>query len=189
MYNAGPNVAPREGLDVRLRWREGIKKLFDKAEPGKSDVDALIAIQERWRALSRYDDDIREATEKLRPFGEHWVNELARAYFALNEDRDYLPNIVSRLLAEAEVHQRQTETQRWATVWRRTADGELCTEESRSILRQAEAHGFSLSIEDNNTFVVTKQGFGTTYLRSNYEIRRFGEFHKLLMTPNADPNL
>jgi hypothetical protein len=41
------------------------------------------------------------AAETLRPYGQRWVDGLGRAYFTLNEDRKYLPNIVQRLLAEA----------------------------------------------------------------------------------------
>ena len=55
---------------------------------------------DRWSALVRYDDDIRGAVEQLRPLGERWVDELRKAYFALNEDKQYLPNIVARLKAE-----------------------------------------------------------------------------------------
>src|SRR5438552_1390085 len=41
----------------------------------------------RWHALIRFDDEIRAAAEKLRPFGDTWVNQMGQAYLALDEDR------------------------------------------------------------------------------------------------------
>jgi hypothetical protein len=55
---------------------------------------------------------------------------------------------------------------------RRTANGELCTEESLRILRQAEAQGYLLDVEKDNTLTASKNG--TSYLRSNADIERFG---------------
>ena len=43
--------------------------------------------------MLRFDDEIRAAAEKLRPFGDTWVAKLGQAYFALNEDRKYLAKI------------------------------------------------------------------------------------------------
>jgi hypothetical protein len=144
--------------------------------------NALISMMERWRALSRYDDDIRAAVDQLAPFGEHWVIELARAYFALNESREYLPNIVARLLEEARLQKalecEQAEMQRWEP-YRQTADGELCSEDCLDVLRRAEASGFTLSIERSGTFIVTKPGLGTSYLRSNYDIQQFARWREL----------
>jgi hypothetical protein len=48
----------------------------------------------RWEALVRFDDEIRDAAAKLMPFGAVWVEKMGAAFFALNEDRQYLPNIV-----------------------------------------------------------------------------------------------
>jgi hypothetical protein len=86
--------------DNRL-WQP-LKRVFLSAEwlhehkpRHKNDLAA------RWNALLRYDDEIRGAAEKLRPFGDLWVDQLAKAYFDLNEDRRYLPNIVARLMEEA----------------------------------------------------------------------------------------
>jgi hypothetical protein len=56
----------------------------------------------RWEALVLFDDEIREAAAKLFPFGSVWVDRLGEAFFALNEERKYLPNIVARLKEEAE---------------------------------------------------------------------------------------
>jgi hypothetical protein len=68
-----------------------------------------IDVKDRWNALIRYDDELRAAAEELRSFGEAWVNELGRAYFALNEDRSYLPNIVTQLRREAERKREEAE--------------------------------------------------------------------------------
>jgi hypothetical protein len=46
----------------------------------------------RWEALVLFDDEIREAATKLVPFGAVWVDRLGEAFFALNEDRKYLPS-------------------------------------------------------------------------------------------------
>jgi hypothetical protein len=63
---------------------------------------------EKWNALLRYDDDIAKVAEKLRPLGDKWVDELARAYLVLN-DKQYLPSIVQKIIADArkEDEQRQ----------------------------------------------------------------------------------
>jgi hypothetical protein len=69
-------------------------------------------------------------------------------------------------------------TDRWAAAWRRVTNAhELCTEQSLSILRQAEADGFSVRIENDNTFTVVKSGIGISYLRSNFDVARFGKIH------------
>jgi len=137
---------------VTPRWRDRIKWLFsDQMQRDPKALEHSImnnadpfdaAVKERWRALSRYDDDIAMAVDRLRPFGEVWVNELARAYFALNENREYLPSIVARLLSEAmqlKAEETKMEAQRRAMIWRQTADGEICTDESLDILREAQS--------------------------------------------------
>ena len=130
----------------------------------------------RWDALVKYDDDICKAAEQLRPFGEFWVNELAQAFFALNEDRQYLSNIVSRLKERAEQEKADKLRQQWENRFRYTACGELCTSESLNILREAERGGYILGVEKGGTFTVTKNGRGTTFLRSNGDILRFANF-------------
>jgi hypothetical protein len=138
----------------------------------------------RWNALVRYDDEIRAAAERLRPFGDMWVSKLGQDFFALNEDRKYLPNIVARLIAEAKLAQEEEQSkrereqeERLMHAFRVLADGNLCTEESLNILREALAHGFKLGIEKDKTITVTKPGGGyTTYLRSNNDIQKFSGF-------------
>jgi hypothetical protein len=142
----------------------------------------MASFQDRWDALSRYDDEVRAATEQVRKFGDQWVDKLARAFFALHEDRTYLPNIVERLVDEAklEVNRRQQEAaearqKQWLLCFRQTADGELCSEESLRILREAERHGYALEPLPNRAFKLTK-GDGVSYLHSNYDIQRFGRY-------------
>jgi hypothetical protein len=173
-----------------LTWRDRIRRILsDQASPSRDpEADsplsvelshAELALAERWRALIRYDDDIRDAAERLAPYGEHWINELGRGHFALNENKDYLPNIVSRLLDEAEAdqrRQRREEAERWILAFRRTADGEMCTDEAMSILSRARAQGFTVGVERDGAFSITKAGVGTSYLRSNYDILEFSRW-------------
>jgi hypothetical protein len=137
--------------------------------------DPVVA--ERWAALVRYDDEIRAAAEQLIPFGNVWVEELGRAFFALAENREYLPKIVTRLLEDA----KNDRIQRWLEVFGRTANGEPATEESLKILLAAQAQGYSLEIGPDKAFVLTK-GSSTSYVRSNYDIQRFAELAKLVNT-------
>src|SRR5262249_52105895 len=115
--------------------------------------DQQNALTERWNALARFDNEVRAAVEQLRPFGESLVNQLAQAYFALNEDKQYLSKIVHALIEEAE----RKEAQRWADLFRITSDGEACTETSLNILREAEVRGWALGVERNRTFTATKR--------------------------------
>jgi hypothetical protein len=122
---------------------------------------------ERWNALVIYDDDIRAAVEKLRPYGERWVSRLGRDFFSLNEDKGRLPTIVDHLLQEAE-------REKWKVRFRQTADGHPCTDDALNILRSAEAEGYTLGIEQNGTFTASKAG--TIYMRSNSDIQRLGRY-------------
>jgi hypothetical protein len=139
-------------------------------------VLTAVGASQRWNALLRFDASISGAAAKLRPFGERWLDELGQAYFALNEDKRYLPNIVDRLTEEA----RRDKDDRWASAFKYTANGELCTEESFAILREAQAQGYTLEVDENKTFSATKVGGSTSFLRSNNEIQRFGRFAKIL---------
>jgi hypothetical protein len=111
---------------------------------------------QRWNALLRFDSDISAAAEKVRPLGERWLDELGHAYFALNEDKDYLPNIVDRLTDEA----KRDKEDHWANAFRYTFDGNLCTAESLSILREAQAQGYTLEVAQNKTISATNIGGG-----------------------------
>jgi hypothetical protein len=129
------------------------------------------ALTERWNALARFDNEVRAAVEQLRPFGESLVYQLAQAYFALNEDKQYLPKIVQALIEEAE----RKEAQRWGDRFRITSNGEVCTDTSLNILREAEVRGWALGVERNRTFTATKRDI-TSYLCSNSDIEQFGRF-------------
>src|SRR5207302_9794169 len=62
--------------------------------------------------------------------------------------------------------------------FRQTASGERCTDESINILLQAEADDFTLTIENDRTFVLSKGSAGAHYIRSNAEVEQFGRAMK-----------
>lgn len=124
----------------------------------------------RWEALVKYDDEVRAAAEELEPFGPEWVTRAGNAFSALNEDRSYLPNIVERLRNEA----RLEADGKWKKQFLRTADGELSTQESLSILSEARETGYSVGVESGGVIAVSS-GSSTSYLYSNSDIKRFGQ--------------
>jgi tetratricopeptide (TPR) repeat protein len=58
--------------------------------------------------------------------------------------------------------------------FRQTASGEHCSDESINTLLRAEANGFTLRIGPDRTFVLSKGSSSVHYLRSNFDIGRFG---------------
>jgi len=126
------------------------------------------ALTERWNALARFDNEVRAAVEQLRPFGESLVNELAQAYFALNEDKQYLPKIVHALIEEAE----RKEAQRWADRFRITSNGEAGAEASQTILHEPEVRGWALGVERSGTFTATTRDI-TSHLHLSSDIEGF----------------
>lgn len=124
----------------------------------------------RWEALVRYDDEIRVAAAKLFPFRDVWVDKLGEAFFALNEERSYLPNIVEQLTKEAE-HGAVVD---WLLKFSKTAEGETTSEEAIAVLLDAQVKGYVLDVQTNKTILVIKSS-ATSYLRSNAEILRFGK--------------
>ncbi len=56
--------------------------------------------REKWAALLKYDEDIARVAARIRPLGEQWLDELARAYLALN-DKQYLGRIEEKIIADA----------------------------------------------------------------------------------------
>lgn len=128
------------------------------------------AAKGKWQALIAYDSEIRVAAEALFPYGDEWVERLGDAYFALEQDRSYLPSIVARLKEEAE----KVQDSRFMERFRLTADGEICTVEALDILREAVRQGFQLDVDRSRTFLVTKSS-SCSYLRSIADICRFGE--------------
>jgi hypothetical protein len=134
----------------------------------------------RWEALVRFDDEIRNAAAKLIPFGPQWVDKLGEAFFALNEDRKYLPNIVAGLTDEAEWLAQMAAhaaAQAWVATFARTADGDETSEEALAILIEAQALGYQLAKDPDGTIRISRST-STSYLRSNEEIVRFGKFFR-----------
>ena len=132
----------------------------------------------RWEALIRFDDEIREAAAKLIPFGSEWVDKLGEAFFALNEDRKYLPNIVARLTDEAErlaEEAAHAALLTWVATFSTIADGEETSEEALAILIEAQANGYQLAKDRDGTISITR-GSSISYVRSNAEVVRFGKF-------------
>jgi hypothetical protein len=133
--------------------------------------------------LVKYDSAIAEAAEKLRPYGEEWVTALGQAYFALREDKSYLPHIIQKLSKDAATAQaRQVEAQqqeaarRWASTFSYVGNRERCNKESLDILREAEKRGYVVAIDGQGTISASKQGRGTSYFHSNEDIQRFRDF-------------
>jgi len=131
--------------------------------------------RERWTSLLRYDAEISLAAERLQPYGQKWIDEFAKAFFALKEDRKYLSSIVNRLTLEA-----QEEIKRdWISQTKYTHNREITSIRSFEILEKAVAIGFSLRANEDRTLVAHKIGIGTTYLYSNADIERFARIQKL----------
>jgi hypothetical protein len=126
----------------------------------------------RWEALVRFDTEIREAAERLQPFGDIWVEALGKAFFALNEDRKYLPNIVEQLIKDALLQAAIEERKRaieWLHVFSTTADGEATSEEAIRVLVEAETKGYRLAKDRDGAILASTEG-GTYYLRTSAEI-------------------
>jgi hypothetical protein len=132
----------------------------------------------RWEALVRFDDEIREAAAKLIPFGSEWVDKLGEAFFALNEDRKYLPNILARLTEEAErlaEEAAHAAVLTWVATFSTTADVDETSEEALAILIEARANGYQLAKDHDGTIRITRNT-STSFVRSNADIVRFGKF-------------
>jgi hypothetical protein len=135
----------------------------------------------RWEALVRYDDEIREAATKLMPYGAIWVAKLGEAFFALKEDRKYLPNIVEGLIQQAELQIREAERLAvldWLQTFSTTKEG-TTSEHALGILVNARAAGYLLTKDKDGTILVSGNGGGTFHLRSNADIVRFATLSKL----------
>lgn len=131
----------------------------------------------RWEALVRFDDEIREAATKLIPFGSTWVDRLGEAFFALNEDRKYLPNIVARLTEEAALKAldaEQAASMEWLASLLTTKEGEMTSKEALTVLIELRARGYQIDREFNGIFAVKRSGRGTSYAYSNADILRLG---------------
>jgi hypothetical protein len=80
-------------LHGRFARKEG--QQYSNAIPNDAPYDV-----EKWQTLVQYDDDIAMAEARLRPLGQKWLDEFARAYLALNDKR-YLPNIFQKIVQAA----------------------------------------------------------------------------------------
>jgi hypothetical protein len=134
----------------------------------------------RWEALVRLDPEIREAATVLIRFGSAWVDKLGEAFFALKEDRSYLPNIVAGLVREAEheaaVAEREAASA-WLRAFERTKEGEVTSEPALAVLLKAQSKGWQVT-KDQTGIIAATQHTGTSYLWSNADIIRFGTFLK-----------
>ena len=59
----------------------------------------------KWQTLVKYDDDLRNAAARVRPFGDVYEDELAEAYLAVN-DKTYLESIVKKVVQDAQINSR-----------------------------------------------------------------------------------
>jgi hypothetical protein len=140
-------------------------------------------VNARWDALVRYDDEIRAAAEQLRPYGNYWVAKLGDAFFELDQDRRYLPNMIVSLTEDAKEaheharelheHERERIARAWLKGLERTADGEATTEESLNILIGLHNLGYEVSVEGNGAFAVS-ECTSTSLFYSNHDIQRIG---------------
>jgi hypothetical protein len=164
---------------VEKMQRDVLANDFVLKSPNDPADERFAKRRDKWDALVKFDPEISAAAEQLRPYGNVWIDRLGQAYFALEENRAYLPNIVDRLRHEAQEDARaQTEREeahRWA-VFSQLATGEPCTDASLSVLRQAEGRGYVISIDDRKVISASKLGIGTSYFYSNSDIEQFGRY-------------
>lgn len=144
----------------------------------------------RWEALVSFDDEIRDAAAKLIPFGSVWVDKMGEAFFALNEDRTYLPNIVARLTEEAEFVARylaheaeRAAAQQWLDTISPTADGKPISEGALAILVELRARGYAISKDATDQAIRITRNSATSFLRSDGDIMRLGSI--LLQRPRS----
>ncbi|UGY05243.1 hypothetical protein [Bradyrhizobium quebecense] len=140
----------------------------------------------RWEALVRFDDEIRSAVRQLIPFGSPWVEELREAFFALNEDRSYLPNIVNRLIEEATIETLEAERTaaiQWTAAISKMPNGEVTSKEGMAVFIELRARGYQFAREGSD-IAISRSGRGTSFVRSNAEIMRLGRI--LLREPRQE---
>jgi hypothetical protein len=141
---------------------------------------------DRWEALVRFDDEIRDAALELMPFGPAWIAELGRAFFALNEDRAYLPNIVSRLIEEATIEALEAERAaavQWTTAITQMPSGEKTSKEGMAVFIELRVRGYRIEREGRD-IAISRSGRGTSFVRSNDELLRLGRI--LLRNPREE---
>lgn len=138
------------------------------------ETKSLGPREEKWQALLKYDSEIRAAADKLRAYGNRWVHELGHDYFALDDNKIYLAAIVTKLTDEAKADHRRIAAR--TTEIGLLYDREGCTEESLEILRQAYLHGYEIYQQESGTITVFMPDRGTSFLRSNGDIKRFAMY-------------
>jgi uncharacterized protein len=114
-------------ITVTLQRDEKPAKEIDAA-PAQLSFD-----KSKWTALIEYDPEIASAVAPLRGFESKWLDEAGAAYLTLNDPK-YLPEIVSKLVARAEVEQQEREQAQRAAKERREV--QLEQERQRMELRK-----------------------------------------------------
>lgn len=149
-------------------------QLFQLKSSKYNTISKAVDVRDtRWHALTTYDKEISSAVDRLQPYGSQWIEKLRVAFFALNEDKEYLENIVERLIIEAK---KESENQAPNIFYLQS--GEICSEQSLNILRNIEQNAFRLSIDDSETILAASPNGSTYYLRSNTDIQNLGNFLK-----------
>lgn len=123
--------------------------------------------QERWLALLRFDQDVETAANQLRPHGAKWVDELGRSFFAMNEDKQYLPNIVARLLEDAAAERAAN----WGRDFQRAIGGGLSAS-ALDVLHEMKTAGYQIEVEGRS--IAVSKNNGRTYLYDDADVQRYG---------------
>jgi len=77
-----------------------IKRAATESSPAPASPSARYDAA-KWKALLEYDKDVAAVADEVRPLGEHWLDELAASFLALN-DKHYLPEILDKIRSRAE---------------------------------------------------------------------------------------
>jgi hypothetical protein len=64
------------------------------------NATALARDRQKWMSLIQNDADLARIVDALTPYGQKYVDELARAYLVL-DDKDYLPMILKKIVSSA----------------------------------------------------------------------------------------
>jgi hypothetical protein len=127
--------------------------------------------QAKWNALLKYDADVAAAVEKIRPLGEHWLDEFASSYLALN-DKSYLSRIVHKIIEDAGCEAAQSKSAQAQTM---PDIGKTLSQQAISVLRRAADKGYEVRFSPNKDAVILKSGGWETSFSSDYEIINFGQ--------------
>jgi len=92
---AGPAPALASDPAAPLRREPAFSQTLPDPQPVLATLPAPAAEaydKRKWESLVKYDEEIRTAAERIRPFGQKWEDELADAYLRIN-DKAYLKAI------------------------------------------------------------------------------------------------